>query len=98
MPATRRLIGRAGVTFKNAFATTPLCCPARASIMTGQYAHNHSVRENLVGRRFNMSTTLQHNLDRAGYFTSIVGKFLNGWSPTGSDSPNWPHPRREVIA
>jgi Sulfatase len=44
MPATRRLIGRKGMTFRNAFATTPLCCPARTSIMTGRYAHNHHVR------------------------------------------------------
>ena len=81
MPATRRLIGRKGVTFRNAFATTPLCCPARASIMTGQYAHNHNVRRNFQRRKLDMSTTLQHNLHEAGYLTSIVGKFLNSWNP-----------------
>ena len=81
MPATRRLIGRKGVTYKNAFATTPLCCPSRASIMTGRYAHNHAVRNNSSARHLDMSTTLQHNLHEAGYLTSIVGKFLNGWNP-----------------
>ena len=82
MRATRRLIGRKGVTYKNAFATTPLCCPARASIMTGRYAHNHNVRRNFQQRKLDMSTTLQHHLHEAGYFTSIVGKFLNNWNPT----------------
>jgi arylsulfatase A-like enzyme len=82
MPATRRLIGRKGVTFSNAFVTTPLCCPARASIMTGQYAHNHHVRRTLNPRKLDMSTTLQHNLQEAGYLTAIVGKFLNGWDVT----------------
>jgi len=81
MPATRRLIGRKGVTYKNAFATTPLCCPSRASIMTGRYAHNHEVRKNFQARRLDMSTTLQHNLHEAGYLTAITGKFLNGWNP-----------------
>ena len=82
MPATRRLIGRKGVTFSNAFATTPLCCPARASIMTGRYAHNHNVRRNFQRRKLDMSTTVQHRLHEAGYLTSIVGKFLNSWNPT----------------
>jgi len=80
MPATRRLIGRKGVTYENAFATTPLCCPSRASIMTGRYAHNHTVRDNSSAIRLDMSTTLQHNLHEAGYHTAIVGKFMNGWS------------------
>lgn len=82
MKATRRLIGRKGVTFTNAHATTPLCCPARASIMTGRYAHNHHVRNNFNRRNFRMSTTLQHNLHEAGYLTAVVGKFMNGWNAT----------------
>ena len=35
MPRTQRLFGKRGVTFERAFATTPLCCPFRASLMTG---------------------------------------------------------------
>src|SRR5687768_14339912 len=49
MPAVRRWFGDKGTTFTKAFATTPLCCPSRASIMTGQYAHNHHVLKNSQG-------------------------------------------------
>ena len=80
MPATKRLIAGKGVTFRNAHATTPLCCPSRASTMTGQYAHNHMVRRNGDRDRLTMSHTLQHDLQGAGYLTAIVGKFFNGWN------------------
>ena len=43
MPRTRRLIGRAGVTFTRSFVSYPLCCPSRATYLTGQYAHNNHV-------------------------------------------------------
>ncbi|HET9420825.1 MAG TPA: sulfatase-like hydrolase/transferase, partial [Nocardioides sp.] len=46
MPRTRKLLGRAGVTFPNALSPHPLCCPARAAILTGQYAQNNGVRSN----------------------------------------------------
>jgi len=81
MPATRRLIARQGVTFRNAHATTPLCCPSRASIMTGQYAHNHGVKRNGNPERLSMSHTLHHDLKEAGYVTAMIGKFLNEWNP-----------------
>ena len=44
LPNTKRLIGEAGVTFTRYFASYPVCCPARATFFTGQYAHNHDVR------------------------------------------------------
>ena len=47
MPHIRRLLTREGVTLENFFATTPLCCPSRVSILRGQYAHNHEVWGNL---------------------------------------------------
>src|ERR687892_556420 len=46
MRRTRALFKRGGTEFVNAYATTPLCCPSRASILTGRYAHNHRVRTN----------------------------------------------------
>lgn len=43
---TNRLLRREGVTFKNAFTSSPLCCPSRSSILTGRYTHNHHVNTN----------------------------------------------------
>ena len=43
MPKTRRLLGERGVTFANSYVSYPVCCPSRATYMSGQYAHNHGV-------------------------------------------------------
>ena len=40
-------IGREGVVFRNAFMTTPLCSPSRASFLTGQYPHTHGITDNV---------------------------------------------------
>lgn len=83
---TRRLIARKGVKFSQAYTTTPTCCPARASIFTGRYAHNHDVRTNDGSTTDNLdhTTTLQAYLQEAGYRTAMFGKYLNGWN---LDSP-----------
>jgi arylsulfatase A-like enzyme len=89
MPATRRWFQRHGTTYRPGFATTPMCCPARASIMTGRYAHNHGVKSNGRGgsepgepglEALDHSTTIQAYLDAAGYRTGLMGRFLNGWN------------------
>lgn len=86
MPRTRELLGAQGVTFSEAFATFPLCCPARATILTGQYAHNHGVRNNVPPHGGNdvldHTNTLPVWLRNAGYATSFVGKYLNGYGTT----------------
>ena len=46
MPALQRLVGEHGVTFSNFFVTSPLCGPSRASLLRGQYAHNHGMLAN----------------------------------------------------
>jgi arylsulfatase A-like enzyme len=79
MKRTRNLFGRQGVRYERAFATTPLCCPFRASLMTGQYAHNSGVRHNHDGLNLNHDHTLQRYLYEGGYRTALLGKFINGW-------------------
>ena len=81
MPAVERLFARRGVNYVNAFTSTPLCCPARASLMTGLYAHNHGVLSNDEGQVDNLRhrATMQFQLDALGYRTAIFGKYLNRW-------------------
>jgi arylsulfatase A-like enzyme len=91
---TRRLIGEAGVTFTRAFVSYPVCCPARATFFTGQYAQNHRVLclypECGGGYgRLNQRHYLPVWLDRAGYATAHIGKFLNGYGKERApDKPN----------
>lgn len=81
MPSVRAWFGEAGVRFDEAFATTPTCCPSRASIFTGMYAHNHGVLTSQQGQADNLdqSKTVQHLLRGSGYRTALFGKYLNGW-------------------
>ncbi|GAA1916905.1 sulfatase [Nocardioides lentus] len=81
-PTLRRLVARDGLTFRNAFSNYPLCCPARASFLTGRLAHNHRVlsHERPWGYgSFDDSRTLATALRRQGYRTGFVGKYLNGY-------------------
>jgi arylsulfatase A-like enzyme len=88
MPRTRRWFARGGTRYVNALATTPTCCPSRASIMTGLYAHNHGVHTSERGQAENMDQllTTQRYLRRDGYRTAIYGKYLNAW-PREIDPP-----------
>jgi arylsulfatase A-like enzyme len=78
MPLVEHSFRDQGVYFPNAFATTPLCCPARASIMTGQYVHNHGVRH-FDPYKLNQQTTIQSYLSSSGCRTAFFGKYLNAW-------------------
>lgn len=76
MPNTQALIFDEGVTFNEGYITTPFCCPSRASILTGMYAHNHWVHENEDKLEF---TTMVEDIHNNGYYTGLVGKYLNSW-------------------
>lgn len=67
------------VVFTRAFANTPLCCPSRATMLTGRYAHHTGVLTNADGARLDETRTLATWLDDAGYETALVGKYLNGY-------------------
>jgi arylsulfatase A-like enzyme len=90
MPETLAFFAEAGTRFVNAFAPTPLCSPGRASILTGRYAHNTGVRGNGAASRarLDQSTLFPRLLNRAGYETGFVGKFLNAW-PIGTPPPHF---------
>jgi N-acetylglucosamine-6-sulfatase len=96
VPRLRTLLGEKGTTFENSFVTNPVCCPSRATLLTGLYSHNHGVMTNLppsggyerfvergLGER-----TLVALLDRHGYRTALYGKYLNGYAGEGAP-PGW---------
>ena len=95
MPATNSLVGDQGARFDRFYSPFPLCCPARATLLTGQYAHNHGVIDNLAPYgvyAFDDSHTLGTWLD-ATYQTGFIGKYLNGYGDSGTDTsyipPGW---------
>ena len=77
-------VAREGARFLNAFATTPLCSPSRASILTGQYAHTHGIVDNTARDAASHALpTFAIPLQRAGYRTGFFGK----WHMGNDDSP-----------
>lgn len=93
MPRTRRLLARKGVAFRDFISPHPLCCPARAEILTGQYAQNNGVRHNEGPhggfRAHDPSHTLATWLRSAGYGTAFVGKYLNHYYRRDGMVPGW---------
>ncbi|CAA9518813.1 MAG: Putative sulfatase [uncultured Rubrobacteraceae bacterium] len=85
-PNLRRLADE-GTTFENAFVTDPLCCPSRATLLRGQYSHNHGIVGNWrplggagkfrdLGRE---DSTVATWLQGEGYRTALVGKYMNDY-------------------
>ena len=81
MPHTRRWFVDGGTNFTNAFATTPLCCPSRATFFSGRYVHNHNVIRSTPGyaQKLEQDSTIQRYLGDEGYLRGVYGKYLNGW-------------------
>ena len=100
MPKVRALIGGQGVTFDNYFDNVTLCCPARTSILRGQYSHNTGVLSNggadggfEKAHTSNIEdSTIATAMHGAGYTTGLFGKYLNGY-PSGAGAayvpPGW---------
>ncbi len=88
---TRALLAARGTSFANSFVAYPLCCPSRATFLTGQYAHNHGVLANGGPnggyQRLDHSNTLPVWLQQAGYYTAHVGKYLNNYGVTSPEAP-----------
>jgi N-acetylglucosamine-6-sulfatase len=85
MSNVNSFLARQGVTFTNSFASFPLCCPSRTTYLTGQYGHNHTIMGNAPpAGGYDKFAPLHANalpawLQRAGYTTVHLGKYLNGY-------------------
>jgi arylsulfatase A-like enzyme len=82
LETTVRLLGGRGTTFDNSYVSFPLCCPSRATFLTGQYSHNHGVFSTELPNGYNgldHANTLPVWLRSSGYRTALVGKYLNGY-------------------
>ncbi len=72
-------IGREGAVFRNAFMTTPLCSPSRASFLTGQYPHTHGITDNVDrSPASHKLITFPLLLQQSGYTTAFIGKWHMG--------------------
>ena len=96
MPELQASLVERGVTFSQSFTTSSLCCPSRASILTGAYPHTTGVYRQ-GGRyggfkSFEDSTTIATELDEAGYRTGFFGKYLDTYQSdalSGYVPPGW---------
>jgi len=100
LPAVRQRLWRYGTRFENSFVSYPLCCPSRATFLTGQYAHNNGVLDNHLPaggyQKLNHTNTVAQWLKDQGYYTAHIGKYLNRYgiddNPTvpGTPPAEWP--------
>ena len=95
MPNVQRDLSAHGVTFTNGFVSDSLCCPSRASILTGQYSSHTGVwgnQEPFGGfHSFHDQSTIATWLRAKGYHTALFGKYLNGYDDTRYIPPGWEH-------
>lgn len=82
LPVMRNMMGNMGgswLNFTNAYAVDSIGGVARAALLTGQYTHHHGVFGNNQSWRLDERNTLATWLDDAGYYTMLIGKYLNGY-------------------
>ncbi|MFN8041397.1 MAG: sulfatase [Acidimicrobiales bacterium] len=99
LPRTKQLIADQGTTFDEYYVSFPVCCPSRATYYSGQYAHNNGVKDNVppLGGALKFvpheNDTLAVWMQKAGYQTASIGKYLNGWGEDGNIAPppGWSH-------
>jgi N-acetylglucosamine-6-sulfatase len=93
MPNVQSLIAAHGTTFNEAYISFPLCCPSRATMMSGLYMHNHGVRGNFPPNgswlRFrpleaNDVAVQMHN---QGYYNVHIGKYMNFYATQNNELP-----------
>ena len=99
MPLLNELVAEKGTRFDNFHISLPWCCPSRATLLTGRYAHNHGIKNNKPptggAATFRSSgldqSTLPTWLQSGGYRTGHVGKYLNGYEDTVGSyvPPGW---------
>ncbi len=95
MPTVLAKIRDKGISFERAYYNYPLCCPSRATILTGRYAQNTGVtdqRYTLFLNGGNEPKTIAVWLHDAGYNTALIGKYLNGYPASKGIShvpPGW---------
>jgi N-acetylglucosamine-6-sulfatase len=97
LPTLKSLLVDRGTTFSNAFVTNSLCCPSRATILRGQYSHNHQIFTNVrdtggldqfiaLGHE---NSTIATWLRSGGYRTVLIGKYFNNYDATDGVRPGW---------
>jgi N-acetylglucosamine-6-sulfatase len=107
MPKTQNLLVKQGVKFTKPWVTRSLCCPSRATILRGQYTHNHQVWTNVNPsggfwnfydrnlERSTIATWLDRRDGKEYYDTILIGKYLNryGLARNGTYEPTTHVPR-----
>lgn len=96
MLKTQQLVANRGATFVNAFTSSPICCPSRSSLLSGQYAHNTKTFNNsenggCYGTHWREKVepeTISVLLANAGYNTFYAGKYLNEYF-SSKIPPGW---------
>ena len=91
MPIVGKQLVAEGTSFSKYYVSFPNCCPSRATYLTGQYSHNTGVEDNVPplggAGKLKADETLPVWLQRSGYWTASIGKFLNTWGEDGNITP-----------